>query len=74
MSSEQRLSEKDRNQLLKKERCFKYYEFKHLITDYTTKKQNVSNIAEKNNTELVFIKKKINKTYRPSATNNESEN
>ena len=74
MPSEQRLSEKDRNQLLKKERYFKCYEFEHLITDYIVKKQDVSNIAEKNNTESVFIKKKISKKYRLFATDNKSEN
>ena len=42
--------------------------------NYTAKKQNVSNIAEKNNTESVFIRKKINKKYRLSATDNESRN
>ena len=39
-----------------------------------TKKQNISNVIEKNNTESVFIKKKISKKYRFSATDNESEN
>ena len=40
----------------------------------TAKKQNVSNIVKKNNTESVFTKKKISKKYRFSATDNESEN
>ena len=72
MSSEQRLSEEDRNQLLKEERCFKCHEFRHLITDCMTKKQNVSNVAEKNDTELV-IKKKIKKKHRSSSVNNSDE-
>ena len=74
MSSEQRLSEKDRNQLLKKERYFKCHKFRHLITDCTVKKQNVSNVIEKNNTESVFTKKKISKKCRFSATDDKSEN
>ena len=73
-SLDQRLSEEDRNQLLKKERYFKCHKFKHLIMNCTVKKQNVSNIAEKNNTESVFIRKKINKEYSFSAINNELEN
>ena len=74
MSSEQRLSEEDRNQLLKKERYFKCYEFEHLMTDCTVKKQKVSNITEKNNTESVFIRKKISKECSLSATDDKSEN
>ena len=75
MSLKQRLSEGDKNQLLKKERCFKCYEFKYLIINCTVKKQNVSNIAEKNDTELV-IKKKTEKKYRSSSVNDsdKSEN
>ena len=75
MSLEQRLLKEDRNQLLKKERCFKCYEFKHLITDCMTKKQNISNIAEKNDIESV-TKKKIKKKYRSSSVNDsdDSEN
>ena len=75
MSSEQRLSEKDRNQLLKKERCFKCHKFRHLIMDCTAKKQNISNITEKNNIKLI-TKKKIRKKYRSSSVNDsdESEN
>ena len=42
--------------------------------DCTAKKQNVSNVAEKNDTESVFIRKKVNKKYRLSATDDESEN
>ena len=38
------------------------------------KKQKVSNIAEKNDTESVLIRKKISKKYSLSATDNESEN
>ena len=74
MSLDQRFSEEDRNQLLKKEKCFKYYEFEHLMTDCIIKKQNVSNIAEKNNTESVFMRKKADKECSFSAINNESEN
>ena len=59
---------------MKKERCFKCYEFEYLITNCTVKKQKVSNIAEKNNTESVFTKKKINKKYSSSATDDELEN
>ena len=70
----QRLLEKDRNQLLKKERYFKYYEFRHLVMNCTAKKQNVCNVIKKNNTESVFIKKKINKKYKFSTTDNELEN
>ena len=70
----QRLSDTDRNQLLKKGRCFKYYEFEHLVTDCITKKQNVSNVAEKNNTESVTMRKKVSKKWRFSATNNELKN
>ena len=33
-----------------------------------TKKQNVSNIAEKNNIKSVIIKKKVNKKYRFSVS------
>ena len=44
------------------------------MTDCTAKKQNVSNIVKKNNTESVFMKKKISKECSFSATNNESEN
>ena len=51
MLSDQKLLEEERNQLLQKKRYFKYYEFKHLMSDYIIKKQNVSNIIEKNNTE-----------------------
>ena len=54
---------------MKEERCFKCHEFKHLITDYMAKKQNVSNVAEKNNTELVIKRKKIEKKYRSSSVN-----
>ena len=74
MSSDQRLSEEDRNQLLKKERYFKCHKFKHLMTDCTAKKQNVSNVAEKNNTESVSTRKKTSKRYRSSAINDKSEN
>ena len=38
------------------------------------KKQKVSNIVKKNDTESVFIRKKISKEYSPSATDNELEN
>ena len=69
MSLGQRLLKKDRNQLLKKERYFKYYKFKHLMSDYMIRKQNVSNIAEKNNTESVIKRKKIVKKYRSSSVN-----
>ena len=44
------------------------------MTDCTVKKQKVSNITEKNDTESVSIKKKINKECSFSATDNESEN
>ena len=74
MSSGQRLSEEDRNQLLKEGRYFKCHKFEHLITDCMTKKQNVSNVTEKNNTESVFTKKKISKKHRSSVTEDESEN
>ena len=53
--------ETDRTQLIKKERCFKYHKFEHLITDYTAKKQNVSNITEKNDTEFIMMRKKTEK-------------
>ena len=71
----QRLSEEDRNQLLKKEKYFKCHEFKHLITDCTAKKQNISNVIKKNNIKLV-IKKKTEKKHKSSSVNdsNESEN
>ena len=59
---------------MKKERYFKCYEFRHLITDCTVKKQKVSNVAEKNNTESVFMRKKISKECSLSATDNELEN
>ena len=38
------------------------------------KKQKVSNIVKKNDTESVFMRKKINKECSLSATDNESEN
>ena len=38
------------------------------------KKQKVSNVTEKNNTESVFMRKKISKECSPSATDDESEN
>ena len=44
------------------------------MTDCTVKKQKVSNVAEKNNTESVFMRKKISKKCSPSATDDESEN
>ena len=59
---------------MKEERYFKCYEFKHLMTDCTVKKQKVSNVVEKNDTESVFIRKKISKECSSSATDNESEN
>ena len=74
MLLDQRLSEKDRNQLMKKKRCFKYHKYRHLMMNCTTKTQNVSNIAEKNNTESVFTKKKISKKYRSSATDDKLKN
>ena len=61
MSLNQRLLKKDRNQLLKKERYFKCHEFRHLMTDCMTKTQDVSNVTEKNDTESVFIRKKVSK-------------
>ena len=75
MLSEQRLSEKDRNQLLKKERYFKCYKFRYLITDCITKKQDISNVIEKKNIKSV-IKKKTEKRYKSSSVNdfNESKN
>ena len=75
MSSEQRLSEEDRNQLLKKERYFKCHKFKYLITDCMIKKQNVSNITEKKDIKSV-IKKKTKKRYRSFSVNDsdDSEN
>ena len=39
-----------------------------------TKKQKVSNIAEKNDTESVFMKKKISKKCSPFATDDELKN
>ena len=66
MSLEQRLSEEDRNQLLKKERYFKCHEFRYLVTDCMAKKQDISNIAEKNNTESVFTRKKTCKKCKLS--------
>ena len=66
---EQRLSEEDRNQLLKKERSFKCYKFKHLMMKCMMKKQNVSNIMEKNDIKLV-IKRKNEKKCRSSSVNN----
>ena len=74
MSSDQKLSEKDRNQLMKERRYFKCYEYEYLITNRMTKIQNVSNVAEKNNTESVFTRKKISKKCRFSTTDDESEN
>ena len=44
------------------------------MIDYMTKKQNISNVIEKNNTESVFTRKKISKKCRFSATDNKSEN
>ena len=75
MSSEQRLSEEDRNQLLKEERCFKCHKFRHLIMNCMAKKQDVSNVTEKNDIKLV-TKKKIRKEYRSSSVDDsdESEN
>ena len=42
---------------MKKERYFKCYKFKYLMTDYMIKKQNVNNITEKNDTELIVKKR-----------------
>ena len=72
MSSEQRLSERDRNQLLKKKRCFKCHKFRYLITDCMTKKQNVSNVIKKKNIKSV-IKKKTEKKYRSSSVNDSDD-
>ena len=44
------------------------------MTDCTVKKQEVSNITEKNNTESVFMRKKISKKCSFSATDNELKN
>ena len=44
------------------------------MTDCTIKKQKVSNVAEKNNTESVSTRKKISKRCSFSAINDESEN
>ena len=55
---------------MKKERHFKYYEFKHLIIDCTVKKQKISNIVEKNNTESVIKRKKAVKKHRSSSADN----
>ena len=46
------------------------------MTDCTVKKQNVSNIAEKNNIKSVIKKKKIEKKYKSSFNDNidDSEN
>ena len=74
MLSDQRLSEEDRNQLLKKERYFKYHKFEHLVMNCTIKKQNVSNVIKKNNTESVFTRKKISKKCRFSTTDNKLRN
>ena len=38
------------------------------------KKQNVSNVAEKNDTESVFMRKMISKEHSLSATDDKSEN
>ena len=38
------------------------------------KKQKVSNVAEKNNTESVFMRKKINKEHSFSATDDKLKN
>ena len=38
------------------------------------KKQKVSNVAEKDDTESVFMRKKISKECSSSVTDNESEN
>ena len=44
------------------------------MTDCTVKKQKVSNVIKKNNTESVLMRKKINKECSLSATDDESEN
>ena len=44
------------------------------MTDCTVKKQKVSNVAEKNNTKSVFMKKKISKECSFSAINYELKN
>ena len=66
----QRLSERDKNQLLKKERYFKCHKFKHLMMNCIIKKQNISNVAEKNNTESVTKRRQIKKRCRSSFVNN----
>ena len=73
MLSEQRLSERDKSQLIKKERCFKCYEFEYLIMNYIVKKQNVSNVIKKNNIKSIIIRKKINKRCRSSSINNNDD-
>ena len=52
----------------------------HYLTLNSTRKDSHAGVysgsqgIKKNNTESVFIKKKISKKYKFSATNNESEN
>ena len=46
------------------------------MTDYMTKKQNVSNVIEKNDTEFIIMRKKAEKKQRSFSSNNtdDSEN
>ena len=55
---------------MKKKRYFKCHKFEHLITEYIMKKQNVSNVTEKDNTELIIKRKKTEKKYKSSSADN----